>query len=105
MVVSVADIKEMLPSYQGLKDEQIQKAIDLAKSYLNGLNPDWENYPEKDTIHEMASLSMTLKLHFPQNVNAYTQLDTNVMEMVNSLWSSANMVRKRTGFFRQVQDD
>lgn len=105
MTVVVQDIKDMLPSYQGLTDAQIEKAISLARSYLNGLNPDWETFPQSDTILEMASVSMTLKLHFPQNSNQYVQLDNNVMEMVNSLWSSANMIKRKGKFMRIVQDD
>ncbi|MCE7699687.1 MAG: hypothetical protein K8E24_013040 [Methanobacterium paludis] len=102
MVVLVADVKKMLPNYSGLQDDQIQEAIDVASSYLDGVNKDWADMPKADTIWKLASVSFTLKLHFPQNVDAYNSLDNNVMDMVNSMWSSANMINKKTGYCRLV---
>lgn len=103
MTVTTADIKKMLPTYQGLTDDQIEEAIELAEAYLDGINPDWANFSKAETILKMAAVSMTLKLHFPQNVNQFNALDTNVMEMVQSMWNSANMMKKKGRFARVVE--
>jgi hypothetical protein len=105
MTVAIDDIREALPKYQGLTDNQIQKAINLAEGYLDGINPDWASFPKAEDIHLLASVSMTLKLHFPQTVNQYNALDNNVMEMVQSMWNSANMIKKKGRFMRVVEPD
>ena len=102
MVVEVANVKKLLPAYQGLTDDQITGAIDSAYVYLDGINPDWVNLTKADTILTFAAASITLQLHFPQNVNAYTALDNKVMEMLQSMWNSANMFKKKTRFARLV---
>lgn len=105
MAVMVEDVKKMLPSYKGLTDDQVEEAINLATAYLNGVNPDWEGFESAEHILKLAAVSMTLKLHFPQNVNQYTQLDANVMEMLQSMWNSANMVKRKGRFVRIVQNE
>lgn len=102
MVVTVADVKECLPSYKGLSDTQIAKAIENAEAYLDGINPDWVNLAKADTILTFAAASITLQFHFPQNVNAYEALDRKVMEMLQSMWNSANMFKKKGRFARVV---
>ena len=102
MVVTVADVKELLPAYKGLSDTQIEKSIENAEAYLDGINPDWVNLAKADTILTFAAASITLQLHFPQNVNAYTALDNKVMEMLQSMWNSANMYKKKGRFVRIV---
>jgi len=102
MAVTIADVKKLLPAYQGLTDDQITGAINSAEAYLNGINPDWAQSPDADTIQTFASASITLQLHFPQNVNAYTALDNKVMEMIQSMWNSANMFKKKSRFARLV---
>lgn len=102
MSVTPEDVKAVLPKYKALTDEQIEGAIQLAGAYLDGVNADWGKSDKADTILLLASASFTLKLHFPQQVDTYNALDNNVAEMVNSLWSSANMVKKKNRFMRVV---
>ncbi len=72
MVVTVADVQKLLPAYKGLTTDQITGAIESAQAYLDGINPDWAQSTNADTIQTFAAASITLQLHFPQNVNAYT---------------------------------
>lgn len=102
MVVTVADVQKLLPAYKGLTTDQITGAINSAQAYLDGINPDWAQSTNADTIQTFAAASITLQLHFPQNVNAYTALDNKVMEMIQSMWNSANMFKKKSRFGRVV---
>ncbi len=99
---TTVDIRNSIPAYKGLTDPQINTAIDDARAYLDGLNPDWRRLASAYNVWKLASVSMTLQLHFPQASEAYTALDKKVVEMVTSMWSSSFMLRKRTRFCRLV---
>lgn len=105
MTVTADDIKGMLPTYQGLTDDQITEAIELAKSFCYGINENWESLPDYENILKLAAVAQTLELHFPQNVNAYDSLNRKVMEMLTSIWSSSNMVKRKTRFVKVVEPE
>lgn len=105
MTVTAADIKGMLPSYQGLTDDQIEEAIELAKSFCYGVNENWEDLPDYENILKLASVAQTLELHFPQNVNAYESLNRKVVQMLTSVWSSSDMIKRKTRFVKVVEPE
>ncbi len=104
-LIAVEDVREALPSYQGLTDNQIASAIDDAEAYLDGVNPDWRTMANAPKILKLASASMTLQLHFPQSADSFTALDRKVAEMLTSMWSSSFMLRKKTRFGRVVNPE
>jgi len=102
MTITVEDVQKALPKYAKLDETQIETAIDLASGYLVGVNADWERHPECDKALLLASISMTLKLHFPQQVETFNALDNNVVEMLTSVWSSSLMKKNKNRYMRIV---
>jgi len=47
MVVVIADVKKLLPAYQGLTDDQITGAINTAEAYLMVSTQTGHNQPKR----------------------------------------------------------